>query len=1369
MRWLLLTMLALAVWPGKATPQESTDPSVALATAIQDYNAGHVSKAITDAQSAYEQSKGSLNATAAFSFVSNILDLCAGAYNADCMGPRIEELLEIRPSVPSFGELVDAELDNQIGRHIGDFVKLSFDPEWMKMWLERWFEPVPENPFNPSLYVQRQLLAARFYQTLDRNAEAQRARQKALSMIASLQNPSMNSWNIGVAIMEVLLQTVQTDPVFANNLYWGAGDFAARSLPDLSPEKTLFRVVESELLTHQGDLGAIKSSREAIRLLEKSEIASHMRDFMLIGIHNQLIVVCVLSGENACVDEAIREHPYTERFDANHNEPITHYQEVQYLAVRVVGELALGRTPPPHLRALLRAPLDFIEDETSRRAHDLYRQAAAVGWQNSEKVYPSVSDAIRFAEGVIEHANGGFGKTPTTFPMVGMIDRLIVALASSGLRTSEATGDHVAELHLQLAELYNRNIRQADAESMKIIARGKDDEQRRDLQTWQRLNSRAQHEYILAMRRIVERAQGQIDGTIPIAEADIGPSGNMNLRDFSVRQDFAKFDRLSRNYAERAGLVNALEGANDLPTLDEIQQALDSTEVFVTTVAAAGYISIICVTRDQAFVEHGTFNAQQTFLDYKLISAALSSGHAPNDELDSQFPVAAARRYYDLLIRPIEQCLEDKSHLIWAPDNAIAGLPMAILLSTEPDTVRTGYSLRDANWLINRVGISYVLSARAFLASNAVARTRVDVDGFLGVGDPKLDNAGSQQATALLRGAVPVASGSLSSLAALPDTADELQDIASGFGSDANLLLGEMATEASFRTKPIGEYEYIAFATHGLVREEIPGLAEAALVLTPNSTTDSMDDGLLQASEIADLSLNARLVALSACNTANYDYQYFDSEMTGLAAAFASAGVPATLATLWPVDSQTSRAIVASTFHYLRGGKGLSPAVALARAQRSFLNSPSAPAYAHPRFWAPFVVYGDGGARRKSTDRDTSAPQVHEFSSIGGEIEAMVNDDSVMYARGLGNMIDGRYESVVLRFEDGFDWVTLDRGLGSGRGVGVIGNSLVIDGFVGGGDTRGVSTLIWYNKETGNEEQRQSFPADDRDSFPLSIAISPDDQILVGTLEDEVREYDDRPPTIALRRLGPTGDIRASRQLEYPWDNISTSNSMHWADGSLLITTAYTNTLPDFDSANGELTDFDELRVCQKSARSYLYVVDPVSLNVIRRVDTSPYEIRDVVEVDNAVWAAGSRYSSCDVKPTLKLLEITSLVSGEEDAHIVELYSESPGEESQAMSVGVHGDRIVVAGHSIRVTGVAPTMPIDDIDAYLVNRVQFSPFTVHEGLVIEFNRAGRLVHRERLVGGSDVFLSSVGIAGDSIAVGGIYAGRSALATLEVSD
>ena len=59
----------------------------------------------------------------------------------------------------------------------------------------------------------------------------------------------------------------------------------------------------------------------------------------------------------------------------------------------------------------------------------------------------------------------------------------------------------------------------------------------------------------------------------------------------------------------------------------------------------------------------------------------------------------------------------------------------------------------------------------------------------------------------------------------------------------------------------------VAFATHGLVAGELEGVSEPALVLTPPAEGTETDDGLLTASEVAQLKLNADWVILSACNT----------------------------------------------------------------------------------------------------------------------------------------------------------------------------------------------------------------------------------------------------------------------------------------------------------------------------------------------------------------------------------------------------------------------------------------------------------------------------------------------------------------------
>src|SRR5262249_19500104 len=150
---------------------------------------------------------------------------------------------------------------------------------------------------------------------------------------------------------------------------------------------------------------------------------------------------------------------------------------------------------------------------------------------------------------------------------------------------------------------------------------------------------------------------------------------------------------------------------------------------------------------------------------------------------------------------------------------------------------------------------------------------RTDME-FLGVGDPVLSGQtqdGTPRALALARRGTTHTEHLHQALTELPETSDEVKRVAALFGSRATALLRGDATEWRFRREALSQYRILDFATHALIKDDPYGLTEAALVLTPQSERDESNDGLLTATEIADLSLNAHLAVLSACNTARYD------------------------------------------------------------------------------------------------------------------------------------------------------------------------------------------------------------------------------------------------------------------------------------------------------------------------------------------------------------------------------------------------------------------------------------------------------------------------------------------------------------------
>ena len=129
-----------------------------------------------------------------------------------------------------------------------------------------------------------------------------------------------------------------------------------------------------------------------------------------------------------------------------------------------------------------------------------------------------------------------------------------------------------------------------------------------------------------------------------------------------------------------------------------------------------------------------------------------------------------------------------------------------------------------------------------------------------------------------------------------------------------------------------------------------------------------MGDGLLTADEILGLRLDADWVVLSACNTASADADAAEA-VSGLGRAFLYAGARALLVTNWAVDSAAARLLTSELFRSQAADPSLSRAEALRRAMVTLMNADAGAAdgnragfaYAHPLFWAPFSLIGDGG------------------------------------------------------------------------------------------------------------------------------------------------------------------------------------------------------------------------------------------------------------------------------------------------------------------------------------------------------------------------------------------------------------------------
>ena len=200
-------------------------------------------------------------------------------------------------------------------------------------------------------------------------------------------------------------------------------------------------------------------------------------------------------------------------------------------------------------------------------------------------------------------------------------------------------------------------------------------------------------------------------------------------------------------------------------------------------------------------------------------------------------------------------------------------------------------------------------------------------------------------------------------LPALSETADELQAVAKVLGAQSeDIKLGEAASVTSVKKEPLANYRVVYFATHALVAGEVEKFAkvkaEPALVLSiPDEPTED-DNGLLTASEVAMLKLNADFVVLSACNTAAGDKPGAEA-LSGLARAFFYAGAKSLVVSHWEVYSDATVALMDGLFEALEANPRLSHAEALRISMLRMIGNSSEPELAQPMFWAPFVVVGE--------------------------------------------------------------------------------------------------------------------------------------------------------------------------------------------------------------------------------------------------------------------------------------------------------------------------------------------------------------------------------------------------------------------------
>jgi CHAT domain-containing protein len=394
----------------------------------------------------------------------------------------------------------------------------------------------------------------------------------------------------------------------------------------------------------------------------------------------------------------------------------------------------------------------------------------------------------------------------------------------------------------------------------------------------------------------------------------------------------------------------------------EAQSLLAPHEALVSVVMAPKEGWVFLLRRDHLVVGRLDGGADRV---NALVTRFRKSVEPGADNQPPPFDIAAAQDLYTTVLGPVASGLADATALDVAPSGTLLSIPFGALL-TGPATAD---AFDKAPFLIRRMTVSHVPSIASFVNLRQSAKTAQAPEPWFGMGDyraPTLKQAIASfppetcgQSARLLAGLPP-----------LPGSERELDVARKLLGAGANdEMLGANFTAKNVRAAPLNRYRVLHFATHAVLPGELRCQSEpAVLTSTPDGAPDA-SGGLLTASQIAQLDLNAELVILAACNTGGGAEAGAGESLSGLARSFFFAGARALLVTHWDANDASTTYLTALFLGGLHDNPAAGPAAALASAQRRMLNEATGAnaAAGHPFYWAVVALIGGRGAQSGGT------------------------------------------------------------------------------------------------------------------------------------------------------------------------------------------------------------------------------------------------------------------------------------------------------------------------------------------------------------------------------------------------------------------
>jgi CHAT domain-containing protein len=551
------------------------------------------------------------------------------------------------------------------------------------------------------------------------------------------------------------------------------------------------------------------------------------------------------------------------------------------------------------------------------------------------------------------------------------------------------------------ARLSSANVSKIDAETFRLAAvlRGN--------QVQKALSATALRSKIAdpALADLVRRSQ---DAEVQVASV-VSKLSRLNAAppdQFDLKATRALSERLVKLRAAVRALAKEISDASpefssltasQVPSADNIQSNLMPNEALIATYVRekATYIWVVPTAGPIQFAA-ADLGAQQLSEIVSTLRQSVDPGAIASLGDIPAFDTRLAYSLYEKLLKPLERGWMGARNLNIVTHGPLGQLPFSMLPTTavdiKADTKLLFDRYRSVPWLARSHAITVLPSVTTLNILRGAQPKIAKRKSFVGFGDPYFNSSQALQAAkekpvsvaySTVRGMpVPLRNGpntrginsaELELLPRLPATVSELVSIASSMGSDpkTSVFLGKKANEQSVKSMKLDDVKVLAFATHGLVPGDLNGLTQPALALSSPKVAGVEGDGLLTMGEILGLKLNADWVVLSACNTASGDGAGAEA-VSGLGRAFFYAGARSLLVSNWPVHSDATAKLTTTLFYLQAVDEGLSRADALQKTRLELIstavqrdsNGDSLFSYAHPIFWAPFTIVGDGGGAK---------------------------------------------------------------------------------------------------------------------------------------------------------------------------------------------------------------------------------------------------------------------------------------------------------------------------------------------------------------------------------------------------------------------